>query len=112
MIIWTRYGFIAPFLPIGGYMGVATLCQKAYGADYINHHSWPGALGTLLGAVALWVIAEKIAAPPRKVVDPKTGETLLLTNRDTFFWIPLNYFAGLMVVVAVGMLIFKTESSL
>lgn len=97
---------------MAGYFGVAKLCQLSYGSDYINHHSWPGASGTLLGAIALWIIAEKIAAPPRELLDVKTGETVHLKNRDTFFFIPLNYFAYLMVFVAAGMFFLKTDSSL
>jgi hypothetical protein len=112
MFIWTRYGFIAPFIPMAGYAGMVKLCQKSYGVGYTDVHSWPGALGTLLGAAALWVIAEKLKAPPRKLIDAVTGEAVELSRKDTFFFIPLTYFAGLMVLVAGWMLLFRTDSPL
>jgi hypothetical protein len=112
MIIWTGYGFLSPLIPMAGYAGVVKLCQKTYGLNYTQSHSWPGALGTALGAVVLWMVAEKLSPPLRTLVDTATGETVVMKRKNTFFFIPMNYFAGLMVLVAGWMLLFKPDSPL
>lgn len=96
MIVWSGFGILAGLLPVLGYLVVAGLVQAAAGANYINHHSWPGALGTLMGAAGVWALSVKLSEP----------------ERHTFFYIPLRYLSVLFAVVAVLMLLIKTDSSL
>ena len=112
MLIWQGFGFVGAFLPILFYVAVSFLVQAAAGKDYIARHSWPGALGTLVGAVAVWFLALALDKPGRIFVDPQTGQTVEFKKKHTLFFIPLKYLAIVFAVVAVGMLIFKTDSSL
>jgi hypothetical protein len=96
MIIWSGFGILAALLPVLGYVVVAGLVQAVAGTGYIGHHSWPGALGTLMGAAGVWVLSVKLSEP----------------ERHTVFYIPLKYLSVLFAVVAVLMLLIKTDSSL
>jgi hypothetical protein len=112
MIIWQGFGFLGAIIPILFYVAVGLLMQAILGKDYLAHHSWPGALGTLLGAVAVWFLALMMDKPGRVLLDPQTGEKVELKQRHTLFFIPLKYLAIIFAVVALGMLVFKTDSSL
>jgi len=37
---------------------------------------------------------------------------VVIKKKHTLFWIPMEYFAIVLVVVAIGMLIFRHDSSL
>ena len=114
MLIWQGFGFLAVVFPILGYVLTVKVLQAILGAPYTDSHAWPGALGTLLGAAAVWFLARSpiLNKPGRSLVDPKTGETVVLKKKHTFFFIPMDYFAGIMLLVALGMLIFKSGSPL
>jgi hypothetical protein len=112
MLVWQGFGFLAVIIPIVSYVLTVKVAQAALGAIYMDSHSWPGALGTLLGAVIVWFMAQKLKGPGRTLVDPKTGQTVVLTKKHTVFFVPMHYVAVIMAVVAVGMLIFKQGSPL
>jgi hypothetical protein len=112
MLIWQGLGFLAAIIPIVCYVLFSKLITATMGLAYTNSHSWPGALATLIGAGCVWLIGKKFSGPERSLVDPKTGQTVILKRKHTLFWIPIEYFAGVLVVVAIGMLIFRHDSSL
>lgn len=112
MIIWQGLGFLGPIIPIVCYVLLAMLVRAVAGPAYLTTHSWPGALGTLIGAGLVWLLGERLDKSARTLVDPQTGEVVQLKKRHTLFWIPLRYIAILMAVIAVGMLLLKTDSSL
>ena len=112
MFIWQGLGFLGALLPLVFYVAFGLLIQAVVGKDYLVHHSWPGALGTLVGALAVWFLAMALDKPGRVLLDPKTGQTVEFKKQHTLFFIPLKYLAIVFTVVAFGMLIFKTDSSL
>jgi hypothetical protein len=112
MIIWQGLGFLGAIIPIIFYVAVGLTMQAIVGKDYLAHHSWPGALGTLVGAFVVWFLALALDKPGRVLLDPQTGQTVELKKKHTLFFIPLKYLAIIFAVVAFGMLVFKTDSSL
>ena len=112
MLVWQGFGILAVIIPIVGYVLTVMAVQGVLGNLYTNSHSWPGALGTLLGAIAVWFLAQKLKGPGRTLVDPKTGESIVLTKKHTFFFVPMHYIAIIMAIVAVGMLFLKQGSPL
>ena len=112
MIIWSGFGFLAGVIPVLCYMAMSKLCQIAYGPAYTDAHSWPGALGTLLGAMAVYVLAKKLDTPTRTLVDKATGETVVIKRKHTLFFIPMEIWAGILAIVSIYILVFKHESSL
>ena len=112
MIIWQGFGFLAVIIPIVGYVLAALSVQAIAGPGYLAHHSWPGALGTLIGAGFIWVLGTKLERPPRTLIDQQTGETVVLRKRHTLFFIPMRYLGIVFTVVAIGMFFLKSDSSL
>jgi hypothetical protein len=71
-----------------------------------------GRIGHSDGAAVVWLWAFKLKKPGRVLIDPQNGETVRLTKKHTFFFIPMEYIALMMGVVALGILLFKQGSPL
>ncbi len=112
MIIWQGFGFLGALIPIGCYVLAALLVQAVTGADYLASHSWPGALGTLVGAGLVWLLGERLDDPGQSLVDTKTGQTVVLKKRHTLFFVHLKVVAIALAVIAIGMFIFAGNSSI
>lgn len=112
MIIFQGFGFLVLFVPIAFYAAVVSVCRSSFGVSYTNTHAWPGALGTALGAALLWFLAEKLKSPGRVLVDPATGQQVILRKKHSFFFIPLAYWGYIMFAIALGMLLFRKDSPL
>ena len=88
MIVWQGLGFLGAIIPIVFYVVVGLLIQAVAGKDYLARHSWPGALGTLVGAFAVWFLALALDKPGRVLLDPQTGQTIQFKKRHTLFFVP------------------------
>jgi hypothetical protein len=72
------------------------------GQGYTSSHKWVVSVFILLSALVVWLISRNLEKfPPREFVDPKTQQTILMKEKHTFFFLPLKYFAGLLVVWAI-----------
>lgn len=96
MIIWSGLGILAAFAPVAGYVLMGAIISALAGPEYIRHHSWPGASGTLIGAGGVWVMSKKVSDP----------------GHHSFFGIPIQYLAPLFVAIAVLMFLIKTDSAI
>lgn len=94
MIIWSGFGFLGLLLPIVGFGLFTALLGSAAGK-----HNWPGGLGVVLGGAGALLIAQRREKQSRTLVDPATGQTVVLRPRDTLFWVPLRYVAIAMIVI-------------
>ena len=112
MIIWQGLGFFGALIPIMCYVLAALIVEGVAGRNYLGTHSWPGALGTLVGAGLVWLLSRKLEKPSRTLLDPQTGETVVLNRKHTLFFVPVRYLAILFAIIAVGMFLFKSDSSL
>ena len=112
MIIWQGLGFLALLIPIARYAGTVKLLQLTLGMPYTANHSWPGALGTLLGAALVYLLALRLEAPGRTLLDPRTGQGVTLKRRHTLFWMAMRIAALAIVAISAGMLILEGASPL
>jgi predicted lysophospholipase L1 biosynthesis ABC-type transport system permease subunit len=112
MIVWQGFGFAGILIPILMYVVTVKLFQSLFGIAYTDTHAWPGAVGTLIGAGLIYWLSVALDKPGRTLLDPQTGQTVVLRKKHTVFWIPLKYIAAIMAVVGLGMLCFKSGSPL
>ncbi len=93
MIIWTGWGIISlVLLVIGLLMG-----EQHIGGTYGD------AIGVLIAAGINFGIARKVNNPEkdRILIDENTGERVAIKNRSTLFWIPMEWWSGIMILLAV-----------
>ncbi len=103
LIVWSGYGFLAFLLPLVTVFATTALANAKGGPLYSTLHHWPAAVGVLLGAVLVYLASLKLTATGRTLVDPATGQAVVLRKRHTLFWIPLQFWA---IILAVGALIY------
>jgi hypothetical protein len=64
-------------------------------------------LAMIPAAAAIWWVAKRRGGQTRELVDPTTGERVLLTKGDSLFFIPLGWWAP--ILVGVGLLVVIAE---
>jgi hypothetical protein len=97
MIIWRGYGFAVLLFAILGII-IGGVLSDMLGTSA----SWPFALGLFVGAGANHFTAKKRDADERTLVDPETGQTVVLKHGDSLFWIPMKYWTY--VIGGLGLL--------
>ncbi|MDA0562952.1 hypothetical protein LG943_01165 [Streptomonospora sp. S1-112] len=101
MIIWRGWGILV--LLITGLCCVpgGLVTEAVLGADLALF----GVSGGLVVAgVAVFFIGQRLNAP-RQGFHPQTGQPVLYRNQHTFFFVPMQYFAFVLLAVSVVLLI-------
>jgi len=102
MIIWTRLGFLGLLIPVLLYIAVKKFSDIFFGLGHFSSNQTMG-LAFILGAPIVWFLGKKLnSKEPRELVDPKTNERILIKERHTIFWMPMEFFA----VIVCGLGIF------
>lgn len=87
MIVWQGFGFLAVLIPIA----LAVLLSIA---DPSNSLVYGNSTMLALSAAAVWAVGKKLnGAPGRLLIDPVNRQPVLLKNKHTLFWIPMEWFA-------------------
>ena len=103
IFIWSRWGILVVLyglagLFIGGVIGQA----MGLGARQLI----PIGICELLAAVAVWFTGVRLNRDPgRTLLDPKTGREVVLRRRHTLFWIPMQYWAPVLGLIGVIVLV-------
>ena len=96
MIIWKGYGVMVLVYTVVGLFIGAMLSDAAQ-----TEHAWPFAVGLFIAAAGNFYTASKLEGNDRLVVDPETGEKLLLKRGDSLFFVPMKYWTWVMVALAL-----------
>jgi len=102
-IIWSGKGFLVAVFTFG-FSLVANLVTNSVtgGGAYWDAHKWPFAVSLFVSAVPSWVVGRSIQnRNARVLVDPKTGEEVVLRESHTLFFVPMMWWAPILVVVGV-----------
>lgn len=98
MIIWSGWGVLSALIAAAGMAG-SVLLDPALARVGIP---------TPTGVVLVWIVAVGAnwwlgtrlnGRPGRELVDPRTGERVILRPRHTLFWIPMQYYSVPMVLL-------------
>ena len=95
MIIWSGRGVLA-----GVFISFSHLILSVLGVDDNAALSW----GFLIAAPLTFFLGRAWNSP-RMAIDPDTGEEVLWTPNHTFFWIPMQYWGLIFLVVGIFMLV-------
>ncbi|MBN4098446.1 MULTISPECIES: hypothetical protein [Methylobacterium] len=100
MIIWSGWGMLTALIAAAGLIG-SVLLDPA-----LTRLGVP----TPTGVILVWVVAAGFnwwlgtrlnGRPGRELLDPRTGQTVILRPRHTLFWIPMQYYSVLMVLLGL-----------
>ena len=104
MIIWTGWGILVFVIGLGALVIAQAVANAALGPQYYEHNAWPKIVAAIVAAVAIWLVGVRLnGAPGRVVVDKQTGREITLRRRHTFFFIPMQYWAPIVLVATAAL---------
>lgn len=110
MIVWSGLGFLGLLIPFVTAFLAVFVANAAGGQGYGAMHMWPMAVGVLIGAALVYLLSVRLDKPGRLLIDPATGQRVVMKPRHTLFWIPLRWIALIAAVVGVGMLLLPANT--
>ena len=110
MIIWSGLGFLVAVLTFGCLIATEFLVESAFHDDrYYQSHGWPKLIAFVVAALFVGVLGRLLKRRQGKaLIDPETGKEVIVGRNHTFFFIPVEYWAPILVVLGVVFL-FVTE---
>jgi outer membrane lipoprotein SlyB len=87
--------FALIFGVIGGVAGEAIGGENAMGIG--------AGVGLVASAIATWIVGIRLNDPAqdRVLVDPQTGQRVVLRRRHSLFWIPMQWWAPLAAIAGI-----------
>ena len=103
MLVWSGLGFLVPVVAFGCLMATELLVEAAFHDDrYYQAHSWPKLVGFVASAAIACVVGRSLKRRlGRVLVDPETGEEVVVGGDHTFFFIPVAYSPPILLVVGL-----------
>ncbi|GHT96281.1 hypothetical protein FACS1894116_13150 [Betaproteobacteria bacterium] len=109
MIIWRGWGFMVLFIPtvVGGVINAFMI--NVVDSHYLETHAWAQGVSLFIGAIPLWFLGRYLNNRPGQVlIDPDSGEKVQWVKKHTLFFVPMQYYAGVWMLVALWMLVTGT----
>lgn len=112
MLIWNGWGFLVAVVVFGCSFLTEISVETVMKDDrYYQTHGWPLFVAFLVAATIVWPLgralnrSRSVGAPG----GPHTGGRVVLEpgGGHTFFFIPVEYWAPLLAVIAIGFLVTK-----
>ncbi|MGC1310310.1 MAG: hypothetical protein WA885_24030 [Phormidesmis sp.] len=106
-IIWRGWGILAIVIPAIAVVLVEMLADAVLGEGaYQQNNEWLFALGLLIASPIVWLVGRRLnQTQPRQLVDPTTGETVILQKRHSMFFIKFEYWAFVFVAIAAALVV-------
>jgi len=99
---WSGWGFLVPVIWIGFFVLTQAGLNAVIGPNTYESAEWPKLLAGILSAVTIWFVGKRVNGEPgRTLIDKKTGHEFVFKPRSTFFFIPMEYWAVAVAVLAV-----------
>ncbi|AWN47605.1 hypothetical protein DK419_15885 [Methylobacterium terrae] len=98
MIIWSGWGMLSALIAAAGLVG-SVLLDPALARIGIPTPTGVVLVWATAAALNWWLGTRLNNRPGRELVDPRTGQIVVLRRRHTLFWVPMQYYSILMVLL-------------
>ncbi|HEY9288265.1 MAG TPA: hypothetical protein VIT43_09615 [Candidatus Dormibacteraeota bacterium] len=99
IFVWTGWGVLVLLYGLAG-LFVGSVIGNVAGLGHRQLITI--GIAEIVAAVALWFTGVRLNGQPgRQLVDPKTGQNVVLRRRHTLFWIPMQYWAPVLALIGV-----------
>jgi hypothetical protein len=107
MLIWRGWGILAALIPFLALVVVQLVVNALLGpGTYTRNSDWFSPIALLVGAAVLWPLGRRLnGGSGRTLVDPQTGQQVVLRRDHSLFFVKIEYWAVILAVVALIMLI-------
>ncbi|WP_411680960.1 hypothetical protein [Clostridium thailandense] len=104
MIIWNGLGILAPIIAF------ASLVLTEYSVEilfnnqnYYQEHGWPKFLAFLIAGILCFFIGRALNKNNSKIyIDKETGKEILIKKRHSFFFINMEYWAIIFLIIGMA----------
>jgi hypothetical protein len=102
MIIWRGWGFLVAVFACGASVAMELITETMTGDDaFYQREAWPLALALVGAGIVTWFVGTQLhARGGRAVIDKATGRELTIGGSHTFFFVPMHYWAVLLIALA------------
>ena len=103
MIIWSGLGFLVAVVGFGCVLGAEFLTEAAFNDDqYFQSHGWPMLVAFLVAGAIVWFLGRYLNDKgTRRLIDPETNQEVTLKSNHSFFFIPMQYWGAIFVVLGI-----------
>lgn len=101
VIIWSGLGFLVPLIAFGCCLAVQLLSEAAFhDENYYQSHGWPKLVALVVAAAIVAIVGRLLKRRQGRVlIDPQTGAEVVVGREHTFFFIPVEYWAPIILVL-------------
>lgn len=104
MIVWKGWGILALIIPLICSWIASALFDSLHGVDFYKNSAWAMPLIIGLASIPTGLIGYRLnKKPPRILVDPETNEKIEIKTIHSMFWIPLQYWAIVILGICIWM---------
>ena len=107
MIFWRGYGLLGLLIPIIVFVLLGLIGKIIFGleGDFSMNKLFLF-IYTFLSSVSIWKVGKKLnSRNPKVLIDPETGEEVLLKTTHTLMFINLEYWAFIFAVLGTGLML-------
>ena len=100
LVVWRGFGWLVPVVVFGALILSQLSVDAVYGEGFYKATAWPKQAGFVAGAVLVGLLGIFLNHMKRQfLIDEETGETLGKAPSHSLFFIPVEYWA--IIVLAV-----------
>jgi hypothetical protein len=110
ILVWRGWGLLCILIPGGLIVAAEAVAGERLFQQYTNLF-W--AVVLLISAGILWLVGQRLnRTPGRVLVDPQTGEQVVLRKTHSFFFVRMEYWAIAFAVCGAVVLVVTLVSAL
>ncbi len=104
MLVWKGAGLLVIVFVFLFVLPIEMWVEHTWGVGQYKALPWPIPLAILLGAIPTTITGIKLnGRPGRVLLDPETGEQVIIKPRHSLFWIPMQYWGPIMAIISAWM---------
>ncbi|MDC9729166.1 MAG: hypothetical protein PSN04_07545 [Methyloprofundus sp.] len=102
MLVWKGWGLLALLIPVALNILMQFGIDYFLGAGFYKAATWSLPLAFSLSSIPVFLVGYQLnKKPARTLVDIETHEIVELKTIHSFFWIPLQYWSAILLVVSL-----------
>ena len=103
MLIWKGAGYVVPVATFATLVLTELSVERWFGDErYYQHHGWPKFAGLALAALVVFALGTALRRRGAKtLVEKDTGREVVVRPEHTFFFVDVQYWGYLLLVLAV-----------
>jgi hypothetical protein len=108
MIIWSGFGILVFVFAFGCSLAVNLFINPFFGDGYYRTHGWPLALALAVAGALSWKVGNALNGRRGKVfIDKDTGREVVLGPNHTLFFIKMQHWGPILIVLAFASLFLR-----